>query len=738
MTVKLNTNPIPAFIHNRYSTEYQPKDSATPDNPLVAIYLLRLAIALKKRMTLQDLRGLFTGGLAKYTRLTEQQGEIPATLETDEINGLDDNSNQQTCSITKAKLMKAIRSRLRQLIKQGIPANESFFTNLSILAKALGLTETDQEIVVISALMDAHTDFRDFLNLHWPDISVNGLRDYLHLLTVRPVADIETSLDPNSPLRKLGLLSPDPLALYLSERLALLDALPNILWHKYDSVDSMMDTYSKPIEKNVLTLHPEAHLKADLDVLVPYLQAALATKQAGVNILVHAGAGKETIEWVNAVTHHLGAALVRIDDHWPNGSSIMTPLRFSGCQFVQACLSTQTGNQLILMDAAETIFTDNDDYEFLNDDDNRNSIDESSLAKQLQTNPVPIFWVFNKAVRIKPELFEHFSYTWKIDNIPVSLRTQLIEHATEGLIVSQEWINHLARQTDIKLEEINNAAAVARTTGQTSAANSEKLMLNTLNAKRRLFKQVPIQGMVKHHTGYDLKFTNTSIQLPALIAGLRHSPRGNFCFYGAPGTGKTAFANHIADQLGMTLLIKRASDLMDKYVGESEKNIARMFAEAQQQDAILLLDEADSMLSDRRDAHRSWEISQVNEMLTQMERFSGIFICTTNLMEKLDAASLRRFDFKVKFDYLGPEQRWELFVQEAQRMGSDLPSDDEALTKLRQKVQRLTQLTPGDFAVANRQATLLGRSLTPDHMFAVLAQECEAKGERFGRIGFVH
>ena len=107
-----------------------------------------------------------------------------------------------------------------------------------------------------------------------------------------------------------------------------------------------------------------------------------------------------------------------------------------------------------------------------------------------------------------------------------------------------------------------------------------------------------------------------------------------------------------------------------------------------------MLDEADSLLSDRRDAHQSWEINQVNEMLTQMERYNGIYICTTNLMAKLDVASLRRFDFKVKFDYLNPEQRWGLFIQESKRMGMDLPGDDEDLANLKQQVQRLTQLTP--------------------------------------------
>ena len=120
------------------------------------------------------------------------------------------------------------------------------------------------------------------------------------------------------------------------------------------------------------------------------------------------------------------------------------------------------------------------------------------------------------------------------------------------------------------------------------------------------------------------------------------------------------------------MLVRRASDLLSKWLGDSEKNIARMFAEARQQDAVLVLDEADSFLADRRGAQHSWEVTQVNELLTQMEAFDGIFVCTTNLMDRLDAASLRRFAFKVKFDFLTADQRWAMFRQELERLGGDV------------------------------------------------------------------
>jgi SpoVK/Ycf46/Vps4 family AAA+-type ATPase len=96
-------------------------------------------------------------------------------------------------------------------------------------------------------------------------------------------------------------------------------------------------------------------------------------------------------------------------------------------------------------------------------------------------------------------------------------------------------------------------------------------------------------------------------------------------------------------------MIRRASDLVSKFVGETEQQMAAMFREAEAEKAVLLLDEADSFLQDRRHAQRTYEVTEVNEMLQGMERFAGIFICTTNLMDSIDQAALRRFTFKIQF-----------------------------------------------------------------------------------------
>ena len=239
-----------------------------------------------------------------------------------------------------------------------------------------------------------------------------------------------------------------------------------------------------------------------------------------------------------------------------------------------------------------------------------------------------------------------------------------------------------------------------------------------------------------HATGYSIDYLNldSRYSIDRIITALQLKPVSSLCFYGLPGTGKTALAEHIAATLGRPLIARRASDLISKWLGESEKNLAAMFAEARAEQAVLLLDEADTYLRSREHAERSWEVSQVNELLQQMERFDGIFICATNLFDQIDAAALRRFAFKIAFKALLPEQRIKLFVQEA------LNGVEDALDlALRNRLLQLDNLAPGHFAVVKRQAALLGDVLPPSHFLLELESECRLKpGASKQTMGFLH
>ena len=156
---------------------------------------------------------------------------------------------------------------------------------------------------------------------------------------------------------------------------------------------------------------------------------------------------------------------------------------------------------------------------------------------------------------------------------------------------------------------------------------------------------------------------------------------------------------------------KRASDLLRPFVGETEMRLRAMFEEARDEDSVLLLDEADSFLADRDRARQSWEVTQVNELLTQIERFSGVFIATTNAFDVLDPASLRRFDVKLRFEPLTTTQKVRLLEAVLPQLG--MTTDVDLLpcqALVLEGLNAMPQLTAGDVAVVVKR---LSASETP-------------------------
>ena len=178
----------------------------------------------------------------------------------------------------------------------------------------------------------------------------------------------------------------------------------------------------------------------------------------------------------------------------------------------------------------------------------------------------------------------------------------------------------------------------------------------------------------------------------------RDKPRMNLLLHGVPGSGKTEFVKYLAKQLGRKLNIKNASELLSMYVGGTEHLLAAAFAEAEKNNEILFIDEGDSMLSSRDGAQRSWEVSQVNTLLTEMENFSGIFAVSTNLIQKLDPAALRRFTFRIHFDFLddaGKETFYKTYF--APLNAPELTDADKGA------LHAIERLTPSDFRNVRQQ-----------------------------------
>ena len=170
-------------------------------------------------------------------------------------------------------------------------------------------------------------------------------------------------------------------------------------------------------------------------------------------------------------------------------------------------------------------------------------------------------------------------------------------------------------------------------------------------------------------------------------------------FYGSSGTGKTMAAMGIARRLGIQLLRLDFSKVVSKYIGDTEKNIDRVFTDAQRSGAAILIDEADALLGKRsevKDAHDRYANIEVAYLLQRMEAYEGLAILTTNMRQNLDPAFLRRLRFVVDFPRPDVEARQQIWRQCLPAGSHEL---DEAAFR---QVARKVDLTGGHI----RQITL--------------------------------
>jgi transitional endoplasmic reticulum ATPase len=404
----------------------------------------------------------------------------------------------------------------------------------------------------------------------------------------------------------------------------------------------------------------------------------------------------------------------------------------------------EKSNAIVLIDEADEVLNSCNSFFY------KSKTNKSFVNNLLESHQKKLIWITNRAKEIDSSTMRRFTFSvefkkFKTDDRLKIMRKELRKQKLNGYFDEDE-LHDLCRTYSVNaggiVDAISTIKMERKTKKDTVIKNVRTLLGNhekvTLGEKKNNVKS----GRIRN---YSLEGLNTSQSLENVISAVTqyseyHKDKTEdissikMLLHGIPGTGKSEFVYYMGDLLNREVLLKRCSMIQSKWVGETEKNIAEAFVEAQANDSILFFDEADSFLYPRKEANRSWEKSMTNEILTQMDSFSGIVVFATNDVDGLDHAAFRRFQFKIEFLPLTSEGNIKFYnsILKPLITKNNILTDREI-----NYIQDISNLTPGDFAIVKEQCTFMNQSkLTHQHLIDSLLSEVRHKESNDRIAGF--
>ena len=608
------------------------------------------------------------------------------------------------------------------------------YRNARMLGTAMSLPETSIRLITFIAHMQQVGVLKSLCR-HISDTETELIYDVLSHSLGCSNHSIQAALTRQSGLRMIGILEPVSDLTFTDNITEVFRLEPRLLAALVDPCITRQDLLSIffTIEPRGCLSREDLTISAtDLDIMIKLLQPEYGAMPEGTNILLHGKPGCGKTELARYLASTLGLPLMSVANHDPDNIRLERGL--ARIQSLEACWrAARCGPaSIILIDEAEDILCDvGFDLFGVN---MREMVTKGRVTSIIENTKIPTIWITNTLRGMDPALLRRFKYVVEVKNGDIHVRQKRIRRQIPAdHSLTEELLNQLANCEAVTPALVRNAVDVADTCeghgGNWHEAFESTIQSHiTAGGKKREF-----QAARRKSHQWRADAINADIDIERVIDSVRHHGDARLCLYGMPGTGKTYWATELAQRLDKPLVKRQAADLLSPYVGETERLIASAFEEAADLDGVLLIDEADSFLDSRASAKHSWETTRTNQFLTSMESHPGLFIATTNVIDRLDPAVMRRFDFRVRFKTLLPEQAGALLQSLSVRLGLIAP--DETLN--RAVLHSIDNLTAGDFAALERRLRLERAPVSVDELVGRLREDTLYKQPTSRAIGFL-
>lgn len=642
------------------------------------------------------------------------------------------------------------RRRLVELLIRKIDCKLSRFTRFNLerdrfklrldeLQKTLHLSDLERDVLLLSffiANAQMHPYYKEYVRKN----NLNNRIVFYAQCLDRPISEVSRAVEAQGRLQRYGCLDAE---------LAFNKDFDGFL---YDVDNAPLSTHfyrqctDVPLPWSYYGTLAERHGEI--------LKTLLASRNSkrGMNILLYGAPGTGKTSFGHSLAAELGLACYDIaqDTNRKGDATRSNPMhRFAALQICDS--QVDATRSLLVVDEADDMLRSRRGYgmsSFL-DSESVSTGDKGMLNSVLDGIKTPCIWITNTdADSLDPSSRRRFDYSIRFEKLNSTQRIAIWRNNVKTLklarLLSEPLIEKLAEKYETSAGGIS---LVLKNTADMKPSPSEcEGLIDKLMQPHCELLGIKTDNKFAVSKDYTLEGLNIKGDIPlnkiveAVRAFQSHKtgdfdrPRMNLLLSGPPGSGKTEFVKHLGEVLKTKVIVKTGSDILSMWVGGTEKNIREAFVAAENEKAILFIDEIDGLMQTRERAQRSWEVTQVNELLQCMERFDGILIAATNFSENLDPASVRRFTFKLVFDYLNREGKICFF----RKMFQSELTDDEA-----ERLSRIPDLTPGDFRTVRQSLYYLGGNATNAERIDALKSESMAKVQSKGQgsgnlIGFSH